>query len=308
MVEEIRKGLTSIQKTLPSALLYDELGSLLFEAITLLPEYEVARVDTKMLETHVGAVLALMPGALELIELGPGHGKKAQVVLVELMKRQAATSFVAVDVAAAALEGCRRHLEVLGQVTVTCVQDTFIAGLQRATAERSSARRLVLFLGSNLSNFDRREALAFLRDVRAALAPGDGLLLSADLEKPVERLLPAYDDAQGVTAAFNKNVLVRLNRELAANFDPAAFEHEARWNAAARRIEMHLRATRACNVSLERLALELRFERGETIWTESSHRFNVAELTAWGHLAGFEPSPSWVDETWPLALTLFVAR
>ncbi len=306
-MDAIRSGLTSRPKTLPSALLYDALGSSLFEAITLLPEYAVARVDLALLQAHAASALALMPGALELVELGPGHGRKARVVLNALRKRQAATSFVAVDVAAAALEGCRRHLEDLEGVTVRCVEDLFIPGLARAPRE-PGCRRLVLFLGSNLSNFDRVAAPAFLADVRSTLAPGDGLLLSADLEKGPERLLPAYDDALGVTAAFNKNLLARLNRELGADFDLSAFAHEARWNAAERRVEMHLRADRPCDVRLGRLALTVRFERGETIWTESSHRFNVPELQAWGSEAGFSTAATWVDPAWPLALTLFVAR
>jgi uncharacterized SAM-dependent methyltransferase len=165
----------------------------------------------------------------------------------------------------------------------------------------------VLFLGSNLSNFDRQASVRFLRDVRRALQPGDALLLSADLEKPPERLLPAYDDALGVTAAFNLNLLVRLNREWGADFDLAAFTHQARWNDAERRVEMHLVALRACDVQVPRLELALHFEAGETLWTESSHRFNVAELRAWGLEAGLRCEQAWVDEAWPLALTLLVA-
>lgn len=304
MTDELREGLLARPRRLPAALLYDELGSLLFEAITLLPEYQVARVDTALLERHVEAALSLLPGPLELVELGPGHGRKARVVLEALLRRQAQASFVAIDVAAAALDGCRRHLETLERVTVTGIEATFLEGLRRVAR---GPRRLVLFLGSNLSNFDRREAAAFFRDVRATLAPGDALLLSADLEKAPERLLPAYADALGVTAAFNKNVLARLNRELGATFDLSAFEHEARWDSAARRVEMHLRATRDCEVRIEGLELTLRLARGETLWTESSHRFTVAELHGWGREAGFAPAPSWVDEAWPLALTLFVA-
>lgn len=307
MNELIRRGLAAKQKTLPAALLYDELGSALFEAITLLPEYEVARVDTRQLEDKVSEVLANLPGQLEVVELGPGHGRKARVVVNELVKRQATTSFIAVDVAAAALEGCRRHLEELHSVTVTGIEDTFVAGLARAPKRPPGHRRLVLFLGSNLSNFDRKESVEFLREVREALEPGDALLLSADLEKPAARLLPAYDDALGVTAAFNKNVLSRLNREFGARFEVGHFEHEARWNAGARRVEMHLRATRSCEVRVDQLELDLHFDKGETIWTESSHRFNLEELRAWGSEVSLPCTWSSVDEGWPLALTLFVA-
>ncbi len=307
MNDVIRAGLMATQKRLPSALLYDDLGSVLFEAITLMPEYEVARVDARMLKAHVGDALLQLTGPLEIIELGPGHGRKARVVLNALVKRQTETTFIAVDVSASALEACQSHLEDLQSVTFSCIEDTFINGLKRVGARPHNHRRLVLFLGSNLSNFDRHESQAFFHDVRAALQPGDALLLSTDFEKPASRLLPAYDDALGITAAFNKNVLVRLNRELGADFDVTLFEHEASWNIGARRVEMHLRATEACDVRVEKLGLDLHLAQGETIWTESSHRFNIDELRAWGRAAGLKVVQSWVDAQWPLGLTLFVA-
>lgn len=305
MRDELRRGLLEPQKTLPSSLLYDALGSVLFEAITLLPEYEVARADLRVLTEHARDVMPFLGTRVDVVELGPGHGRKARLVLSEVQRRQGEVAFVAIDVAAAALEGCRRQLEDLRGVSVTCVEDTFMAGLRRAP--RFAPRRLVLFLGSNLSNFDRSASLAFLKDVRSTMEPGDALLLSADLEKPATRLLPAYDDALGITAAFNKNLLVRLNREFGANFDLGAFSHEVRWVPEARRIEMHLKATRACDVSIPSLEASLHFRAGETIWTESSHRFNVDELQAWGREARFTTAASWVDPAWPLALTLFVA-
>lgn len=308
MNELLRAGLTAPQKSLPSSLLYDELGSALFEAITLLPEYEVARVDHGLLERSVAEVLRALPGPLDVAELGPGHGRKARLLLGPIVARQAQTRFIAVDVSSAALEGCRRALEDLASVECLGVEATFIEGLRRAPAPLPGHRRLVLFLGSNLSNFDRRESLQFFHDVRSTLRPGDALLLTTDLEKAPERLLPAYDDALGVTAAFNKNVLVRLNREYGANFVLADFEHLARWVPAERRIEMHLRARRACVVSVPALSLTLRFEPSETLWTESSHRFNVDELARWGHQAGFSRAGVWVDERWPLALSLFIAN
>ena len=306
MKEEVRRGLSAHPKTLPAALLYDALGSVLFEAITLLPEYEVARVDFGLLEAHAQEALSLVAEPVQLVELGPGHGRKARVVLREVLRRQAAASFVAVDVAAAALEGCRRALEDLPGVTVTGVEATFIEGLRRAP-RRDGGRRLVLFLGSNLSNLDRRESASFLCDVRSTLQPGDALLLSADLDKAPARLLPAYDDALGVTAAFNKNVLVRLNRDFGADFDLEAFAHEVRWNAVERRVEMHLRARRGCMVRLTALELDISFDAGESLWTESSHRFSVDELRRWGEEAGLRIANSWVDAQWPLALVLFIA-
>ena len=305
MRDELRSGLLAPQKSLPTALLYDALGSVLFEAITLLPEYEVARADVRVLTQHAGEVMTFLRDPVDVVELGPGHGRKARLILSEVQRRQADVRFVAIDVAAAALEGCRRQLEDLRGVSVTCVEDTFMSGLRRAP--RFARRRLVLFLGSNLSNFDRAASLAFLKDVRSTMEPGDALLLSADLEKPAAKLLPAYDDALGLTAAFNRNLLVHLNREFGANFDLRLFTHEARWNGEARRIEMHLKATEACEVSIPSLELSVRFRAGETIWTESSHRFTVDELTTWGREARLTNAASWVDPAWPLALTLFFA-
>lgn len=304
----LRAGLSRPQKSLPAAFLYDELGSVLFEAITLVPEYEVARVDQRVLETNIGAALALLKGPLQLVELGPGHGRKARLVLEHVVARQERTSFVGVDISSGALEGCRRQLEDLASVDVTGIEGSFLDGLRAATARPEGHRRLVMFLGSNLSNFDRGEAASFFAQVRKTLAPGDALLLSADLDKPFERLRPAYDDALGVTAAFNKNVLARLNREYGAHFELASFDHEVRWNAEALRVEMHLVATRACSVTIPGLELDLRLSAGESIWTESSHRFRVDELRAWGRAAGLPAAQVWVDEAWPLALTLFIAE
>jgi len=307
MRELLREGLSRKQKSLPAAFLYDELGSVLFEAITLLPEYEVARVDFRLLERHTAEVLDLLPGRVQLVELGPGHGRKARVVLEQLTRRQPTTSFVGVDVSQTALSGCRRNLEDLKSVEVTSIEGTFIDGLVRAPRAKD-CRRLVTFLGSNLSNFDRDETAAFFRQVRESLVPGDAMLLSADLEKPFERLRPAYDDALGVTACFIRNALTRLNREYGANFSLTNFQHDVRWSAEALRVEMHLRALTACEVAIPGLGLELRFAAHETIWTESSHRFRVDELAEWGKAAGFRAARSWVDEAWPLALTLFIAQ
>lgn len=302
--ELIRHGLTQPQKQLPSALLYDALGSMLFEAITFLPEYGVTRAGLRLLEAWKHEMVA-GDGELELVELGPGAGRKARVLVEALRERQPHVRFIAVDVSAQALEDCKRTLEQLDGVHVDTVEAPYVQGLARVASERRpGVRRLVLFLGSNLSNFDRVEALAFLRDVRAQLSPGDALLLATDLDKRPERLVPAYDDPLGVTAAFDKNLLVRLNREWGADFPLDAFVHRAKWNAAARRIEMHLEATRALEVRIASLELTVRFEAGETIWTESSHRFSVDELRAWGTEAGFSTTKQWVDPEWPFAQTI----
>lgn len=307
MDDMIRSGLTSSPKTLPSALFYDDLGSALFEAITFLPEYEVTRAGTRLLQQHRAAIVA-SAGELEVIELGPGAGRKARIVLEALLQRQPRVRFFAVDVSAQALLDCQRSLEQMRGVSVDTVQASYLDGLQQVARERKGAvRRLVLFLGSNLSNFDRQEAPEFVRQVRQRLQPGDRLLLATDLDKPAAQLLPAYDDALGVTAAFDKNALLRLNREWGADFDLANFHHEARWNGDGRRVEMHLRAEHSCRVHLARLDLDIEFAAGETIWTESSHRFDVQELRDVAAATGFTVAEQWVDAAWPFAQTLLEA-
>jgi dimethylhistidine N-methyltransferase len=303
----IREGLSRPQKQLPSLLLYDEVGSRLFEVITRLPEYGVAAAGLRLVEAHRHEVIA-GDGPWEIVELGPGAGRKARLFVEALRERQRRVRFFAVDVSQQALIDTRRTLRDLDGVQVECIEDQYLEGLQRAVTVRDAgARQLVLFLGSNLSNFERHEALDFLRGVRARLRPKDALLLATDLDKEPERLLPAYDDVLGVTSAFNRNVLMRLNREWAADFPLSAFSHQARWNAAQRRIEMHLQARRACEVHVRKLNLATRFAAGETVWTESSHRFSIVELRSWAERTGFGVAEQWVDAEWPFAQTLLVA-
>ena len=305
VTESILRGLRGARPSLPSVLLYDNLGSALFEAITHLPEYELSHADARLLEAHARDELAALPGRLDVVELGPGGGRKALTLLAPLCARQGAVTFTAIDVSPGALDACRRTVEALAGVTVRCLEDTYLEGLARAPRD-ADARRLVLFLGSNLSNFDRGAAVEFLRGVRAALAPGDALLLGTDIGTDPARLVPAYDDALGVTAAFDRNVLARLNREWGADFDLAAFKHEARWNAPERRVEMHLVAARACEVHL--CGEAFRFAQGDSIWTESSHRFDARELRAWASETGFGCEAQWFDARWPFAHSLLVAR
>ncbi len=304
LTAQILEGLRARPRTLPCALLYDELGSTLFEAITRLPEYEVTRADVRLLDAHTAAVLDALASPVEVVELGPGAGLKALRVLSIVAARQAHTVFTAVDISREALLGCARTLEALPTVETRCVEATYLDGLSRAPRV-AGTRRLALFLGSNLSNFDRDEAPRFLADVRARLEPGDALLLATDIGHDAARLVPAYDDALGVTAAFNRNVLLRLNRAWGADFDLGAFAHEARWNASARRIEMHLVATRATVATLH--GERFHFAPGDTIWTESSHRFALDELRAWARAAGYDCTHQWTDAAWPFAHSLLVA-
>ncbi len=299
---EIRRGLSADPRWLPSALLYDDLGSALFEAITCLPEYALTRIDLSLLEQHAPAYLRCLEGPIEVVELGPGAGRKAMVLLRALLAAQPTARYVGIDVSAAALEGCSRTLQGLPGLTVERIEATYLEGLARVP--RTDSKRLVCFLGSNLSNFDRPLAAEFLGKIRATLRPGDGLLLAVDLEKPASQVLPAYDDALGVTAAFNRNVLVRLAREAASSLPLGAFAHRARWNEKERRVEMHLEALTAVSGSV--LGIPVKLAIGDTLWTESSHRFSLSELKTWGLEAGLRVAQCEVATSWAFAHVLYV--
>lgn len=300
-----RDGLVAKPRRLPFALLYDDLGSALFHAITLLPEYGLTRADHRLLARHAGEIVASLAGPIEMAEMGPGSGSKASVLVSAARAAQHRVRFFGIDVSSAALEACARTLEASPGVEVVPVQSRYLQGLSDVQERRSgTAPLLVLFLGSNIGNLEREEAGSFLRRVRAVLRPGDGLLVSADLVKPGPVLEAAYDDPLGVTAAFNLNVLARLNRELDGTFDVRGFRHRARYDEEHRRVEMHLEAVQAQRVLIPGLGLDLAIECGDRIWTESSHKFDADEIARLGRDAGFTASRQWIDEEWPFALTL----
>jgi L-histidine Nalpha-methyltransferase len=186
---------------------------------------------------------------------------------------------------------------------------SYLDGLKQIASDRSGDEAtLVLFLGSTIGNFHREDAISFFREVRRELVSGDALLLGADLDKSIAQLLPAYDDPAGVTGAFNLNLLGHINRVLGANFDLRSFAHEARFNQVERRIEMHLRSIRDQAIAIPGAELDIRMRRGETIWTESSYRYSLAELENLSKQAGFRQIATWVDEEWPFASALWIAR
>ena len=306
--DAIRAGLAHpSQKLLPSQLLYDDLGSALFEVIGLLPEYGLTRADERILKTHSGEILRRVGAPLRIAELGSGGGRKTRWIL-EAAASRPAVAYHPIDVSAAALERCAHSLSDLGGVRVEPIESDYIPGLRHAVAHRRARERmLVLFLGSTIGNFDRAPAANFLREIRILLEPGDGLLLGTDLVKPVPDLLAAYDDALGVTAAFDLNLLVHVNREFGADFDPRRFAHQARWNEAERRIEMHLVARAAHAVSIPALGVEVELRSGESLWTESSHKFEPEEALRLAERAGFRRSGQWLDSEWAFAESLFIA-
>lgn len=291
-------------KRLPAALLYDELGSALFEAISALPEYGLTRADERILRRHAPAIVRPLESPLLVVELGSGSGRKTRWILDALASRQT-TSYYPIDISETALAKCALTLGRLPAVRFEPIHADYLAGLAEVAALRRSAHHLlVLFLGSTIGNFEPDSARSFLREVRATLKPGDALLLGTDLVKPAAQLVRAYDDALGVTAAFDKNLLLRLNRDLGANFDLARFRHEARWREAERRVEMHLVAMRAHDVAVPGLNLQLSFREGESIWTESSYKFTGDDVAGLAKGAGFQVAAEWRDEEWPFTETL----
>ncbi|HEY1423076.1 MAG TPA: L-histidine N(alpha)-methyltransferase [Candidatus Acidoferrum sp.] len=306
---DVREGLTKTgQRELPSKYLYDEVGSELFEAICLLPEYGVTRADSRLLQKHVGEIIARMPLPTHVAELGSGSGKKTRYILEELSKHQR-TFYYPIEISPAALAACEKELGQLDFVSLVGYEKPYLEGLRAVAARRESGEHLcVLFLGSTIGNFDRPAADDFLRQVRAALQPGDSLLLGTDLEKDVNTQLVAYDDPIGVTAAFNLNLLARINRELGADFKLRDFRHVSLWNGEERRIEMHLQSLRSQRVSIPGAGLLMRMDKDETIWTESSHKYQLGEPALMAERAGFRQVGQWIDEEWPFAQNLWVVE
>jgi L-histidine N-alpha-methyltransferase len=307
---DVRRDLALAPKQLQSKYLYDALGSSLFEAICRLPWYRITRAESRLLARHApDIVAALTPGEPAMIvELGCGSGEKL-VVLAEALQAAGGSARVhLIDISSQALEQTEQRLERLQHFSVVGHQSTYEVGLRRAAAARTgSGPLLVLLLGSNLGNFDAPAALNFLRRIRLALQPGDLLLLGADLVKPEAQLRLAYDDPLGVTAAFNKNLLVRVNRELGGNFDLAAFDHLAVWNDIEHRIEMHLVSRAAQTVTITGAQTTVSFASGERIWTESSYKYEPSQIERMGVETGFALRDQWIDDDARFALSVLTA-
>ena len=308
--DEVRSGLTQPgQKELPSKYLYDEVGSALFEVITRLPEYGLSRADERLLRHHAEEMVRpLSPAPVVVAELGSGSGRKTRWILQALARRQR-TTYYPIEISPAALSQCTKELGQLDQLDVVELERGYLDGLASVAANRRPGEcLLVLFLGSTIGNFDRGVAKQFLVEVRRKMRPKDALLLGADLEKPLEQLLRAYDDPLGVTASFNLNLLARINRELGADFNLGAFRHEVRYNESERRIEMHLLSRCRQHVLIPGAGCSVFFSSGETIWTESSHKFGVKEVARIAERSGFRLEKQWVDDEWPFAESLVIVE
>jgi dimethylhistidine N-methyltransferase len=307
---DVARGLTSRSKQLFPKYFYDELGSHLFEAICLLPEYYLTRAEDEILSHHADEIVgACGDEPVTLVEFGSGSSTKTRHLIAALLRRQRELLYVPVDISPSALEAAAGALlETYPRLRVEAYAGDYDAALARLKLDAPArGRTLALFLGSNIGNFDTADAEKFLREVRAVLRPTDTLLVGADLKKDAKTLEAAYDDALGVTAAFNLNLLARINRELDANFDLRSFRHVAIYNERAGRVEMHLESTRAQVVNLAAVPLEISFAAGGRIHTENSYKYAPDELDALAARANFASGGAWLDAAGRFSNSLFFA-
>lgn len=295
----VRAGLSSPRKFLSSMYLYDSIGSILFEAICQLREYKCTVGEKRNLRRIGSQLCDAVPGLGRIIELGGGSGEKAAILLASVHNRMGnEIVFHNIDISAKALEFSQATIAGLPGVTFVPHRNDFENGLAEALSMRKGSEQVVvLFLGSSIGNFDREKATSLLKAIRNMLRPGDHLLLGTDLVKDRERLVNAYDDPQGVTAAFNMNILARINFELGANFNLRQFRHEARWvTQGDKRVEMHLVSTTSQRVHIPGAGLTIDFNRGESILTEKSHKYTADEIAQWAAEVGFSLTQQWIDD------------
>jgi dimethylhistidine N-methyltransferase len=309
---DVRAGLTARPKVLPPKYFYDDLGSKLFEAICRLPEYYLTRAESEILSRHAEAIIEATDGPARLIELGSGSAEKTRYLIEALLQRQPELHYLPVDISDHSLEASSYELlKTYIDLRITAYAADYFTAL-KALAEAGKSkqdyrRTIALFLGSNIGNLDEHESRAFLRAVRRVFDSGDALLLGADLKKSADVLVPAYDDALGVTAAFNLNVLARINRELDGDFDLQKFAHRAVYNDSQSRIEMHLVSCEPQRARIRAIDLEIRFEAGETIHTENSYKFDAEQLAALARDTGFALRRTWRDEAENFSFNLLTA-
>jgi L-histidine N-alpha-methyltransferase len=306
LASDVIAGLTKPgQKELPSKYLYDTVGSRLFDAITELPEYGLTRAEERILTLHAGDIVKRLPEDLAVAELGSGGGRKTRRILEALCSWHPHAYFP-IEISPTALAMCEREVRDIPSISIVGVEHEYLDGLLEVARMRAPRQHLlVLFLGSTIGNFDPPAAIPFLRKIREMLAPGDSLLLGTDLEKAEPVMIAAYDDPLGVTAAFNLNLLARINRELDGTFDLSSFAHDARFNRETRSIEMHLRSQCAHQVTVG--GVEVVFREGETIWTETSHKYNQEEIVEMAQATGFRCEAQWLDDEWAFADHLWIA-
>ena len=294
IASEVYEGLTSRPKRLCPKLFYDAAGSALFEEITRLPEYYLTRTEEEILRTHADDIVAEAGDDLNLVELGAGSARKTSVLIGALLRRQREALYCPIDVSYAALRVAGRRLQAgFPTLRVRPVVSDYTSDME--VLRQLPGRKLVLYIGSSIGNFEPEDALRVLRRIRARLGPGDALLLGTDLRKDSSVLIPAYDDPRGVTARFNKNVLARISRELGGEFDLDLFRHRIRWNPKASRIEMYLESLVPQSVWVRLLRLMVHFDAGELLHTENSYKYTDEWVLQMLEEGGFALENTWKD-------------
>jgi len=307
LAEDVRRGLTTKPKRFLPKYFYDELGSQLFEAICLLPEYYLTRAENEIFERYADQIIGSVDGETTLLEMGSGSASKTRLVIEALLRKQKELKFIPVDISATALDSSSRILlQSYPELKIEAYAADYFAGLAELEKTRR-ARTLALFLGSNISNFDPDEAHKFLRALRQVLSEGDALLLGADLKKDKETLEAAYNDALGVTAAFNLNVLARINRELGGDFDLRAFQHRAFYNEQMGRVEIYIESLRGQTVRISQLDMEVQFSEGEQIHTENSYKYDLSDIGTLASETGFTRAQTWLDQKQQFSSNLLLA-
>jgi dimethylhistidine N-methyltransferase len=291
---EVEQGLSAIPKRLPPKLFYDATGSHLFDQITETPEYYPTRIERGILREFAAEITSQAGGNLTLVEMGAGSASKTRALIEALLRRQLRLAFYPVDVSATALDAAVASLngDYPNLQVIPILADY---SHRMPQLKELPGRKLALFIGSTIGNFEPEEAAAFLQQLRLSLSPGDGLLLGFDMRKDSAILHDAYNDRQGVTARFNLNVLARINRELGGNFDLASFRHVAFWNRRRSRIEMHLESLLKQDVWIQDLNRAFHFARGERIHTENSYKFTGATIATLLCRSGLKLEKTWTD-------------
>jgi dimethylhistidine N-methyltransferase len=293
--EDVRTGLCAVPKQLPSKYFYDEVGSALFDAITVLPEYYLTRAETEILREWGWEIVRVLGNPVEFIELGSGSAVKTRILIEEALRAQRTLRYSPVDISAEALQASAKSLtQRYPQLTVTPYAGDYFSVLGNNSLARKD-RVLAMFMGSNIGNYEPQAAADLLERISEALKPGDGLLLGADLKKDSRVLQEAYDDPTGVTAAFNKNLLARINRELGGTFNLHDFRHIAIYDDVRGAVRSYLEAQRAHQVRIEALDLSVRFAKNERIHTESSYKYSLDGIKGMAEAAGMEVARQWFD-------------
>ncbi|HKE37643.1 MAG TPA: L-histidine N(alpha)-methyltransferase [Candidatus Baltobacteraceae bacterium] len=304
--QDAAAGLTASPKRLSSKYLYDDVGSALFDAITVLPEYYLTRAETEILREWGWQMVRVLDTPIDFLELGSGSAVKTRLLIEEALRVQGRMRYSPIDISTEALRASSMALvDSYPGLTVRAYAGDYFDVLASRSL-RFDRRVLAMFMGSNIGNYEPDRAVAILSLLRDALRPGDGLLVGMDLKKDRKVLELAYDDPAGVTGAFNRNVLARMNRELGANFDVRNFDYRAQYDEAAGAVKAYLVARDAARVHIEKMGLDVEFAAGERIHTESSYKFAKSDITNLAEAAGFKATTTWTDRAGRFSVNLLV--